>query len=91
MTDSTLDSLPLFRRVPALPEPLADEGSLDFDVLVQDFCEFGEHFHREVGRSDPLFDQRILDLRPAEGATRFMKSAIEHASSRSSPSSSSSA
>ena len=40
MTDSTLDGLTLFRQ--ALPEPVAGGASLDFDVIIRDFCEFGE-------------------------------------------------
>jgi len=42
MADSMLDSLPLFRRVPTRSDLPADQASLGFDVLVRDFCEFGE-------------------------------------------------
>jgi DNA methylase len=46
MIDSALDALPLFQRISARPvasaEASANETSFDIDVLVQDFCDFGQ-------------------------------------------------
>ncbi|HTW71562.1 MAG TPA: DNA methyltransferase [Acetobacteraceae bacterium] len=42
MTESVLDSLPLFQRLPSLPDPGDSQSDRDFDALVQDFSEFGQ-------------------------------------------------